>query len=116
MDCVHIEDEVAARDGLALRIGKQSAQRAAKNIAPLSLEHKVEAVDALEPCNRRGCRAKDAYLVEMRGAEPAAQRRSQCRSLFERPALNDDIGKHARWRVVHPAAELEFLGHKARVI
>jgi len=57
VDRIDIHDEVAPRNCLRCRVGQHCAQSLAKHVSPLGLQHKVEAIDAFDPRDGRGCGA-----------------------------------------------------------
>src|SRR5579872_4940192 len=51
MNGVHVQDEIAAWDTLAFREQQQLTKHLTQCVAAVRLQHEVESVDALQPCN-----------------------------------------------------------------
>src|SRR5690242_14012106 len=66
-------------------------------------------VVALEPCDRCRCRSQNAYVFFTLPLEPAPENTGVVHCLVEFVAADQHVRKGCEWRIVHPAAESQFL-------
>ena len=86
--------------------------------APLAISSlcEVETVNAFKPGDGGRGRTKYTDVLEWRGSKPAAKNIGPSEGLSQRFALDDEVGQHAGWGIMHPAAILQFFGDESGVI
>ncbi len=95
---------------------QQRNERAVQGVAGLRLQHKMEAVIALQPRDRRRRRSQHAHLRWTRALQPASYFSRDRERLLELVAAHQHIRQRAERRIVHPAAKAQFLVGEALVV
>ena len=100
---------LACAESFVVRRRSSIARRVVlKFFAARRLQDKVVAIVALQSHDGRSRGTEDAHSLVPRLLEPLPERPGPLQRVVEFVAADQHVGKRRVWRIVHPAAELEF--------